>query len=287
MLKKTSMILAVAVMSGSVQVEYGGKFFTLGSGESQIFADEGGPRKGPRDTGGPSPEAEAGRRDTPEGKRVAPKANSKTQKIFKTYDKNGDGKVIKAEWLKMFHGLSDNARLERVKGWGRKADRNKNGSISFEEFKWWVEVGKKQPEGRPSEEVEGAARKGLRDGEGGARKGSRDGEGVRAGPRDGEGGGAEGDGDRTAKSKKSKVGRIYQFYDKSGDGKVVFSEWEKTKNYKLTPEQRERERKWFNRADRNGDGGVTFEEFKWWMEVGKRMPEGEAKGLRDTGRSEE
>ncbi|MDP6111011.1 MAG: EF-hand domain-containing protein [Planctomycetota bacterium] len=262
-------------------------------GDSRVFADEGGPRKGPRDTGGPSPEAaEGGRRDAPEGGAEGVKRR-KLERRFRTYDKNSDGKVSGSEWLSMFEGSSKNAeRRERVKTWGRKADRNRNGSISFAEFRWWEEVGKGQPEGRPSEEGGGAARKGLRDGEGErsgprdeegiSREGLRDGKGERSGPRDGEGGS-----ERPVKSKKSKVGRIYHFYDKSGDGKVVFSEWEKTKNYRLTPAQRERERKWFNRADRNSDGGVTFEEFKWWMEVGKRMPEGEGKGPRDTGRSKE
>jgi len=56
-----------------------------------------------------------------------------------------------------------------VKSWGRKADRNKNGSISFAEFKWWVEVGKRQPEGD---------KPGPKDGEGGGKEGAREGEGT-------------------------------------------------------------------------------------------------------------
>ena len=142
--RKTPAILAVVLMSG---------FVVFGLGSARALAQEGGPRHGPRDTGGPSPEAAGG----------APRAGkpklTKMQKIFRTYDKDGNGKVSGAEWLKMFHGLEDKARLERVKGWGRKADRNKNGSITFDEFKWYQEVGKRQPEGRPSAEANSPARR--------------------------------------------------------------------------------------------------------------------------------
>lgn len=168
MLRKTSWLLAVAVISGSVQVNFGGKSLTLGLGESRVFADEGGPREGPKDTGGPSPEAEnGGRREAPEGD--APRAGNpktKIEKMFRAYDKSGDGKVSGAEWLSMFEGASKPGdRQDRVKAWGRRADRNKDGSISFEEFKWWVEVGKRQPEGD---------KPGPKDGEGGKREGAGD-----------------------------------------------------------------------------------------------------------------
>lgn len=152
MLRKASVVLAFAFMSGSVALDLG---------NSRAFAQEGGPRQGPRDTGEPSAEAEGGHRNAPEGDaaRVGEPKETKAEKTFKTYDKDGNGKISGREWLKMFDGLSDKARLERVKGWGRKADRNRNGSITFKEFKWWMEVGKRQPEGRPSAESKAPARR--------------------------------------------------------------------------------------------------------------------------------
>ena len=42
----------------------------------------------------------------------------------------------------------------------------------------------------------------------------------------------------------------------------------------MTDDRRARERTWYNQADPNGDGSVTFEEFEGWMESRSRRREG-------------
>jgi len=55
---------------------------------------------------------------------------------------------------------------------------------------------------------------------------------------------------------------------------VSFEEWLKMKEGEMTDDRRARERTWYNQADPNGDGSVTFEEFEGWMESRSRRREG-------------
>ena len=56
--------------------------------------------------------------------------NSQLGKIFRTYDKSGDGKVTKAEWDRMFEGRPNAARTAQFKG----GDKNSDGSLDVIEF---------------------------------------------------------------------------------------------------------------------------------------------------------
>lgn len=55
---------------------------------------------------------------------------SRQGKMFRTYDKSGDGKVTNAEWAKMFEGKPNAARLAQFKS----ADGNKDGALDRIEF---------------------------------------------------------------------------------------------------------------------------------------------------------
>lgn len=77
-------------------------------------------------------------RASAEGKR-APKSKQKmsahkAKRIFKAYDKNGDGKVTFDEWLKMKDGSMNSARKAREKKWFDAADADKDGTVSLQEF---------------------------------------------------------------------------------------------------------------------------------------------------------
>ena len=62
----------------------------------------------------------------------------------------------------------------------------------------------------------------------------------------------------------SKLKRSYRAWDKNSDGSVSFAEWIAMKNYTLTAEQRQRERRWFERAKANRDERVTESEWIAW-----------------------
>ena len=55
---------------------------------------------------------------------------SRQGKMFRTYDKSGDGKVTKAEWDRMFEGGPNAARTAQFKG----GDKNSDGSLDVIEF---------------------------------------------------------------------------------------------------------------------------------------------------------
>jgi len=55
---------------------------------------------------------------------------SRQGKMFRTYDKSGDGKVTNAEWARMFEGKPNAARLVQFKS----ADGNKDGALDRIEF---------------------------------------------------------------------------------------------------------------------------------------------------------
>ena len=56
--------------------------------------------------------------------------NSRQGKMFRTYDKSGDGKVTKAEWDRMFEGRPNAARTAQFKG----GDKNSDGALDVIEF---------------------------------------------------------------------------------------------------------------------------------------------------------
>ena len=55
---------------------------------------------------------------------------SRQGKMFRTYDKSGDGKVTKAEWDQMFEGRPNAARTAQFNG----GDKNKDGALDVIEF---------------------------------------------------------------------------------------------------------------------------------------------------------
>lgn len=69
---------------------------------------------------------------------------------------------------------------------------------------------------------------------------------------------------RTDERTRAKLQRIYQAWDKNGDGGVTFEEWVSIKEGKLSADQRDREKRWFERADANQDKKVTEREWITW-----------------------
>lgn len=80
----------------------------------------------------------------------------------------------------------------------------------------------------------------------------------------------------TAK-RNSKAGRIFAAYDKSGDDKVLFEEWLQMKEGAMTAARKAAERSYFDFADKNRDGSVSFPEFEFWLENRGRAPEAGAR----------
>lgn len=70
----------------------------------------------------------------------------------------------------------------------------------------------------------------------------------------------------------SKSGRIFAAYDKSGDEKVNFEEWLSLKEG-VDAARKARERVYFDSADSNRDGTISFAEFENWLENRGRQPE--------------
>ena len=59
-------------------------------------------------------------------------------RIFKTYDKNGDGKITFEEWLAMKEGSTDDpARREQERKQFSSVDRNNDDTLSLEEVLNW------------------------------------------------------------------------------------------------------------------------------------------------------
>ena len=56
--------------------------------------------------------------------------NSRQGKMFRTYDKSGDGKVTKAEWDRKFEGGPNAARTAQFNG----GDKNSDGALDVIEF---------------------------------------------------------------------------------------------------------------------------------------------------------
>jgi hypothetical protein len=81
--------------------------------------------------------------------------NSKVAKIFAAYDKSKDEKVGFEEWLAMREGEIDDARRAREQGYFSRVDRNRDKTLSYSEFEYWMTKGRSQPEGRKSERGEG------------------------------------------------------------------------------------------------------------------------------------
>jgi len=70
----------------------------------------------------------------------------------------------------------------------------------------------------------------------------------------------------------SKSGRIYAAYDKNSDEKVMFEEWLSMKEG-VDAARKARERVYFDSADANRDGAISFAEFENWLENRGRQPE--------------
>lgn len=134
-------------------------------------------------------------------------------------------------------------------------------------------------EGAPRAEGDrNAEKQGPRDGE--ARKeGPRDGDAPKEGPRDGdrpkEGG--ERDGAKPAekgnpdpaKGLNTKEGKIFVAYDKDRSGTVTDEEIVAMMEGKQNSSGRREVRKMVDRADKDGDGELNYDEFSWWMRVGR------------------
>jgi hypothetical protein len=59
-------------------------------------------------------------------------------KIFRAYDKNGDGKITFEEWLAMKEGATDDPeRRARERQQYSSIDRNRDGALSLEEVLTW------------------------------------------------------------------------------------------------------------------------------------------------------
>ncbi|MEX2577665.1 MAG: EF-hand domain-containing protein [Verrucomicrobiales bacterium] len=118
------------------------------------MAAEEGRRNSPereRDAGKPKEEEGANRKDG-EGKKAGPRdgakpaavrgANSKDRKIFEAYDKDGDGDVTAKEMEAMMEGKQNSAGRRELRKAVKRADRNSDDGLNFEEFLFWYKVGR-------------------------------------------------------------------------------------------------------------------------------------------------
>ncbi len=119
------------------------------------------------------------------------------------------------------------------------------------------------------------ANAGPRDGERGAKPGPKDGEGARkAGPRDGEGGPRpeakkDAPGGVPAAAKNQKEAKIFVTYDKDKDGTVSDEEIVAMMEGKQNSRGKREVRKAVDRADKDNDGVLGFNEFVWWSKIGR------------------
>lgn len=102
--------------------------------------------------------------------------------------------------------------------------------------------------------------------------GPRDGEGDRpAGPRDGEGGQKpEGNGKAPAKGLNTKEGKVFVAYDKNKNGSVSEEEIVAMMEGKQNSRGRREVGKAVDRADKDQDGVLNYDEFIWWYTVGRK-----------------
>ena len=119
------------------------------------------------------------------------------------------------------------------------------------------------------------ANAGPRDGERGAKPGPKDGEGARkAGPRDGEGGPRpeakkDAPGGVPAAAKNQKEAKIFVTYDKDKGGTVSDEEIVAMMEGKQNSRGKREVRKAVDRADKDNDGVLGFNEFVWWLKIGR------------------
>lgn len=100
---------------------------------------EGARKAGPRDgEGGPRPEA---KKDAPGGVPAAAK-NQKEAKIFVTYDKDKDGTVSDEEIVAMMEGKQNSRGKREVRKAVDRADKDNDGVLGFNEFVWWLKIGR-------------------------------------------------------------------------------------------------------------------------------------------------
>lgn len=101
--------------------------------------------------------------------------------------------------------------------------------------------------------------------------GPRDGEGNRpAGLRDGEGGQKpEGNGKAPGKGLNTKEGKVSVAYDKNKNGSVSDEEIVAMIEGKQNSRGRREVGKAVDRADKDEDGVLNFDEFVWWYTVGR------------------
>ena len=233
--RQASLLLAVAVLHGSVQVDVGERSYTLGPGEQKAFAREARSEEGEQKALGTATVTTD----------LAPLMLGK--EIIATVRKDTVLRVTKEQ--------GDWYWIDPPGGWIRKR---------------YVRFGRLASRERPpQDEGESDPAPGAAEGEGGPRaEGRRDGEGGAhaEGRRDGEGG--------ATPRRKTKIGKIYNTYDANKDDRVTFSEWLALRNGVMDAARRAREKTFFDRADRNRNGTVSFEEFEWWCNVGKKMREG-------------
>lgn len=100
---------------------------------------EGARKAGPRDgEGGPRPEA---KKDAPGGVPAAAK-NQKEAKIFVTYDKDKGGTVSDEEIVAMMEGKQNSRGKREVRKAVDRADKDNDGVLGFNEFVWWLKIGR-------------------------------------------------------------------------------------------------------------------------------------------------
>lgn len=100
---------------------------------------EGARKAGPRDgEGGPRPEA---KKDAPGGVPAAAK-NQKEAKIFVTYDKDKAGTVSDEEIVAMMEGKQNSRGKREVRKAVDRADKDNDGVLGFNEFVWWLKIGR-------------------------------------------------------------------------------------------------------------------------------------------------
>jgi hypothetical protein len=101
--------------------------------------------------------------------------------------------------------------------------------------------------------------------------GPRDGEGDRpAGPRDGEGGRKpEGNGRAPAGGLNTKEGKVFVAYDKNRNGSISDEEIVAMIEGKQNSRGRREVSKAVERADKDQDGVLNYDEFVWWYTVGR------------------
>ena len=317
---KASLLLAVSVVYGSVQVDIGGETHVLGLGDSRVYAEGGAESVAGTVT------VTTDRAPIMVGKEIiatvrkgvvlrvtrvqgnwywADPPGGWVRKAHAQFARAEEGEVVREtgggefareaaderrveKWLK--EGEGERARVQReVNGDRREGERD--GERGERRERDGDRDGERREGARDGEggerrerdgDRDGDRREGARDGEGGERR-ERDGDGAeREGAQDRDGGRrGEGEGDESSRRARSKMGKIYNAYDANRDNRVSFTEWLSMKDGAMTDDRRAREKGYYNRADRNRNGSLSYEEFKWYQEVGSRQREGRSDGPRE------